>query len=185
MTAHNSNVFLHAADPLGQDAMRLLREMRAEALSRYGDAIDAAAPPPSNDPLVPRSEFLIATIDDKAVGCAALRPMDTETAEIRRMYVAPAFRRRGVARCLLEELERRAVEFGYLIVRLETGNRQAEAVALYESRGFRRIAPYGCHVGDPLSICFEKRVATTWDVSRRPYPPNAIDAGDLQGALGG
>ena len=76
------------------------------------------------------------------------------------MYVAPSVRRRGLARRLLAELEEKAIKLGYAIVRLETGNRQPEAIALYESCGFRRIAPYGSHVDDPLSICFEKRVAT-------------------------
>jgi hypothetical protein len=60
---------------------------------------------------------------------------------------------------LLAELEAKAASFGYTVVRLETGNRQPEAIALYESCGYRRIAPYGCHKDDPLSICFEKRVS--------------------------
>jgi GNAT superfamily N-acetyltransferase len=133
--------------------------MRAEAVSRYADVIDVAAPLPANDPLVPRSAFLIARLDGRAVGCAALRPVDTETAEVRRMYVASAVRRRGIAWSLLAELERRAIKFGYSIIRLETGDRQPEAAALYESFGFRRIPAYGSHVSDPLSLCFEKRVA--------------------------
>jgi GNAT superfamily N-acetyltransferase len=159
MTVHNSVVTLEAADPLGEDATRLLGVMRAEALSRYGDVINPAAPQPTNDPLVPRSVFLIARIDGQAVGCAALRPMDVATAEVRRMYVAIAVRRRGIGRGLLSELERKALSFGYRNLRLETGNRQTEAVALYESHGFGRIAPYGCHVDDALSICFEKRLS--------------------------
>lgn len=132
--------------------------MRTEALSRYRDIIDPSEPPPTNDLLVPRSTFLLVQLGGQAVGCAALRPLDAATAEVKRMYVVPQVRRRGIARCLLGELERRAVEFGYSLIRLETGNRQPEAVALYESFGFRRIAPYGRHVGDPMSICFEKRV---------------------------
>jgi GNAT superfamily N-acetyltransferase len=159
MTVCNSSITLHAADPRGEEATRLLQAMHAEALSRYGDLIEVSAPPPGNDPFVLRSAFLIARLDGQAIGCATLRPMDPETAEVRRVYVTPAARRRGVARSLLAELERRAVEFGYSILRLETGNRQPEAIALYESCGFRRISPYGSHVGDLLSICFEKTVA--------------------------
>ena len=142
-TNRDSNITLQAADPLGEDAKRLLGEMRAEALSRYSDIINPSAPPPANDPLVPRSAFLIARLDGQAVGCAALRPIDAETAEVRRMFVAAAVRRRGIGRRLLAELERRTAAFGYRILRLETGIRQPEAVALYESYGFRRIAPYG------------------------------------------
>ena len=154
----NSDVKIQTADPLGDEALRLLQEMRAEAVSRYPDVIDASEPPPTNDPLAPRSAFLLAQVNGRAIGCAALRPIDSETAEVRRMYVVRAVRRRGIARCMLAELERRAAEFGYRVIRLETGNRQSEAVALYESSGFRRIAPYGRHVGDALSICFEKGV---------------------------
>src|SRR5262245_24582368 len=139
MTTHTSVVTLQAADPLGEDATRLLGEMRAEALSRYSDVINPSAPPPTNDPLVPRSAFLFARRGGRAAGCAALRPMDAETAEVRRMYVAAAVRRRGIGRSLLGELERMAAGFGYHILRLETGDRQPEAVALYESYGFRRI----------------------------------------------
>ncbi len=72
------------------------------------------------------------------------------------MYVLRSVRRRGVGRRLLAELEARAAMFGFTALRLETGNRQPEAIALYESSGFQRIAPYGSHVDDPLSICFEK-----------------------------
>jgi GNAT superfamily N-acetyltransferase len=143
------------ADPLGSDALNLLRAMRAEALCRYADVLNPSAAV-VNDPLVPRSAFLIVRFDGEVVGCGALRPIDAETAEVRRMYVAPAVRRRGIARRMLGELERRAANFGYRVLRLETGNRQPEAISLYESYGFQRIAPYGKHANDPLSICFEK-----------------------------
>jgi GNAT superfamily N-acetyltransferase len=156
MTPQLSQVSLEAADPLGEDATRLLHDMRAEALRRYGDLLDRAAPPPTQLPVVPRSAFIIARLDNQPVGCAALRPLDAKTAEIRRMYVVAPARRRGVARSLLAELERRAAEFGYSLIQLETGNRQPEAIALYESCGYHRIPPYGSHVGDPVSVCFQK-----------------------------
>jgi putative acetyltransferase len=84
--------------------------------------------------------------------------MDEQCAEVRRMYVAPSLRRKGIGRQLLATLERIALQFGYSTLRLETGVRQAEAIALYESRGFYRIPAYGVHVDDPLSICFEKKL---------------------------
>lgn len=149
---------VEASDPLGREATQLLSEMTAEAVSRYKDVRDVSAPPPTNEPLVARSVFLIAWIGSMPVGCAALRPIELHIAEVRRMYVRPTFRRHGLARLLLEELEARAAVFGFRTLRLETGNRQPEAIALYESAGFRRIPPYGHYVGDPLSICFEKGV---------------------------
>ena len=154
----NSKLFLEDADPLGSDASLLLSEMRTEAIHRYGDLLDPSAPAPVNEPAVAGSAFLIARVDGHPIGCGALRPMEGKVAEVKRMYVADPFRQRGIGRWLLAELERRAVRFGYKILRLETGNRQPEAISLYESHGFRRIAPYGCHVNDPVSICFEKKL---------------------------
>jgi GNAT superfamily N-acetyltransferase len=158
MKGLGATVSIRADDPLGTEAQCLLEQMIAEARERYGDVIAPSAPAPRNEPITARSVFLIARIGDEPVGCGALRPLDDITAEVRRMYVTPSARRRGIGRRLLRELERTAAEFGYRVVRLETGNRQPEAVALYEGFGFRRIAPYGPHVSDPLSICFEKRL---------------------------
>src|SRR5262245_50073835 len=128
-----ARIFLEDADPLGGDAVQLQQEMRAEALHRYGDLLNGSAPPPPFEPPVPWSAFLIARVDGQAVGCAALWPMKKEVAEIQRVFVAGPFRRRGIARRLLVELERRAVAFGYRALRLATGVRQPEAIALYES----------------------------------------------------
>src|SRR5262245_7559186 len=141
--------------------------MRAEALCRYGDLLAGSAPPPPFEPLVPWSAFLIARADGQAVGCAGLWPMEAGVAEIQRVFVAAPFRRRGIARRLLVELERRALGFGFQAIRLATGIRQPEAIALYESLGFRRIASYGCHTDDRVDICFEKRVTKTGTVP--PY----------------
>ena len=156
ITKESSNITLEEADPLSEEALHLLGEMRAEALRRYGDVIGLAAPAPTNVPLAPRSVFFLARLNAAAVGCAALRPMGEKIAEVRRMYVVSSARRRGIGRLLLAAVERAASRFGYHALWLETGNRQPEAIALYESCGFHRIAPYGAHVGDPLSLCFEK-----------------------------
>jgi putative acetyltransferase len=74
------------------------------------------------------------------------------------MFVTLAARRCGLARVILAELEQRAHNLGYTVLRLETGNRQLPAMALYESFGFKRIPPFGEYVNDPTSVCFEKLV---------------------------
>ena len=74
------------------------------------------------------------------------------------MFVTSTARRKGLARAILQELEIRAAAFGYATMRLETGNRQLSAMALYETLGFRRIEPFGEYVNDSLSVCFEKMV---------------------------
>lgn len=88
----------------------------------------------------------------------ALRPIDERTAEVRRMYVLPLHRRFGVARLILAELERRALDFGYRVLRLETGFRQHAALRLYDACGFKRIDAFAPYTHDPTSVCFEKSI---------------------------
>ena len=106
----------------------------------------------------PRGVFLVACADDGPVGCGGIRDHADGIAELKRMYVVPAARRTGVARGLLAELEGRAVALGYTRIRLETGVRQPEAIALYESCGYAPIERYGHYRASPLSRCFEKEL---------------------------
>jgi GNAT superfamily N-acetyltransferase len=78
--------------------------------------------------------------------------------EIKRMYVEPEARGKGVGRTILRALQQCARESGYSALRLETGARQPEAIALYESEGYLPIEPYGCYRDSPLSRCFEKHL---------------------------
>ena len=165
MTNPGTQVSIESVDPLGEEAGQLLRELRAEALRRYGDLLNSPGAPPANQPAVSWSAYLIARLGGQPVGCAALAPLDEVTAEVRRVYVVASVRRRGIARLLIAGLERRAAELGYRTLRLATGIRQPEAIALYESYGFRRIPPFGVHIGDPVNICFEKQVGGGGDLA--------------------
>jgi len=113
---------------------------------------------PTNPPRQERAAYFVAFLAGTPVGCGALRPLNGATAEVRRMYVLQAYRRSGVARALLAHLQRTASALHYTVLRIETGNRQLSAMALYESSGFRRIAPFGEHANDPTSVCYEKRL---------------------------
>lgn len=84
-----------------------------------------------------------------------LRPLD---AEIKRMWVDPAHRRRGFAVALLEELERTAAAAGCRRTVLETGTRQPEAEALYRRQGYRPIPNFGVHRDEPDSTCFAREL---------------------------
>ncbi len=152
-------IHVQKASPNSEAASELIGELSADLARRYSDMGDDGSGSFSpNDAAVPRSAFVVARLDGRPVGCGALRPMDDEAAEVKRMYVAESARRRGVARRILEELERAAAEFCYRFVRLETGLRQPEAIALYERCGFQRIPPFGKYVDNPMSVCFEKQV---------------------------
>lgn len=146
------------ADPQGADAMGLLREAAIEARQLYPELFAPGAPWPVNPPTPHRGVYLVAYVDDQPVACGALRPLDAHAVEVRRMFVTHGARRRGMAQAMLAELEKRAVAFGYRVMRLETGKRQASAMALYEKLGFRRIPPFGAYANDPVSVCFEKRI---------------------------
>ncbi len=81
------------------------------------------------------------------------------TAEVKRMYVVPAARARGLARQVLAHLERSAAEAGAEAMVLETGTEQPEAIALYESSGYTPTAPFGMYKDSPLNRCFAKPLA--------------------------
>jgi putative acetyltransferase len=105
-----------------------------------------------------RGGFLIAWAGAEPVGCGAIRRLDAVTAEIKRMYVVPAFRGYKVGSQILAALETMAREIGCTRLVLETGDRQGAALRLYESAGFERTPPYGEYVASPLSVCLAKEL---------------------------
>ena len=100
--------------------------------------------------------LLVARVGGEPVGCGALRRLDPATGEVKRMYVAPAARGTGVGARILDELERHARSLGIRRLVLETGERQASAVRLYERAGFARIPCFGEYAAAPLSLCMGK-----------------------------
>jgi putative acetyltransferase len=91
-------------------------------------------------------------------GCGCFRYFEPETIEIKRMYVKPEYRGRGLSRLILAELEKWAVELGYVKSVLETGNLQAEAIQLYHRFGYTEIPNYGNYEGTVTSICMSKKL---------------------------
>ncbi len=101
---------------------------------------------------------IIAYQNEEPVGCGAIKEMESGSMEVKRMYVLPEHRGRGIATIVLKELERWAKELNYERCVLETGKRQPEAIQLYVKNGYQQISNYGQYEGIENSVCFEKRL---------------------------
>lgn len=101
---------------------------------------------------------IVAYLNDVAVGCGALRPFDKETMEVKRMFTLVDYRGKGVASQILTELESWSLELDYKKCVLETGIRQAEAIALYEKNGYKLIPCYEPYLNVENSKCFGKEL---------------------------
>lgn len=129
----------------------------AELSARYGEP----DPEPSSirDPSAfsaPTGAFVMMRVAGEAAGCGGICRYDAATAELKAIYVAPVHRGHGYSHLLVQALEDRAVALGYRAVRLETGDAQPEAIALYTTLGYTPIEPYGVYRDSPRSICFER-----------------------------
>ena len=100
--------------------------------------------------------FVVAYFANIAVGCGAVKVIDNHYGEIKRVYVLPSARGKGIAKAVMIYLENSIVTKGIKIARLETGIHQMEAIGLYEKLGYKRIAPFGKYTHDPLSVFMEK-----------------------------
>jgi len=138
----------------------LIRALNAELSQRYPEEganhfrLDAEEIAPGSGAL------FVAYIDDQAIGCGAVRAIEYGAAEIKRMYVSPEMRGRGVGKTILAALEKEALSLGATRLVLETGSRQPEALALYQRAGFNLIPAFGEYVGCVLSVCLEKRLTS-------------------------
>jgi GNAT superfamily N-acetyltransferase len=101
---------------------------------------------------------VVAYENEKPLGCGAIKEYDADTMEVKRMYVLPESRNKGIAGAILSELERWAEELSYKKCILETGKKQPEAIALYIKHGYRAIPNYGQYAGVENSLCFDKAI---------------------------
>jgi putative acetyltransferase len=136
-------------------------------LKASDDFLGALYPPESNhlstpdDLAQPHVRFLGYQDDLNVVGCVAVRIMEDTTGpygEIKRLFVLPDFRGRGISKVLIEALEAHLIDKDIGLVRLETGIYQPEALGLYRQRGYVERAPYGSYTEDPFSVFMEKKL---------------------------
>lgn len=147
------------AEPLdGPSGARLVEQVQREYVRRYGGRDET--PVSAGEFAPPRGTFLVAYVDGHPVACGGLRLVGSGLAEVKRMYVEPASRGRGLARQVLAALEDVARVAGATTVRLETGVAQPEAMALYASSGYTPVETYGHYRRSPSSRCYAKRLAS-------------------------
>jgi putative acetyltransferase len=101
---------------------------------------------------------VVCFADDLPVGCGAFKEYDETSVEIKRMFVQPVFRGKGIAGTILKELELWAAEINYSVAVLETGKRQPEAIALYQKTGYTIIPNFGQYENVENSVCMKKGI---------------------------
>jgi GNAT superfamily N-acetyltransferase len=143
------------ADPLAQ---QLIERVQQEYVVRYGGRDAAVVDPAEFSP--PLGLFLVAEVGGVAAGCGGWRAHEDGVVELKRMYVEPAFRRRGIAALLLAELESTAAAAGHRRLLLNSGDRQPEALALYAGAGYTPVAGYGVYADAPGAVFLGKDLPT-------------------------
>jgi GNAT superfamily N-acetyltransferase len=148
-----------AAEPFDStDAQRLIAALDAHLASRYS-AEQRFGPNLRPQQIAPGlGTFVIARAEGRAVGCGAVRRLDEMSAEVKRMYVEPELRGRGIAKLILDHLEAAALVMGIRRLVLETGINQAEAIGLYRRMGFDPVRCWGEYADVLTSVCFEKGI---------------------------
>ena len=142
----------HADHP---EVARLVRDLVVEMAARYGDDPDDIKAPD------PEARWLLLLEDDgTAIGCGAVQLLSwtvpgagADLGEIKRVYVVPTARGRGLSRAMMAALLDLAAADEYRQLWLETGTEQPEAIELYRSSGWTRIANYGQYAEDERSVC--------------------------------
>jgi GNAT superfamily N-acetyltransferase len=132
-----------------QVARRLIAELMADLEARYGGPDGTPIAAVEFDP--PDGGFFVAYVEGEPAGCGAWRSyaQSGHVAEVKRVYVSQRARGLGVARLIMTTLENDARAHGRTRMILETGTRQPEAIALYASLGYERIADFGHYRDEP------------------------------------
>ncbi|MGY1700070.1 GNAT family N-acetyltransferase [Geodermatophilus sp. SYSU D00766] len=158
-------------DPVARD---LVARVQQEYVDRYGGPDGAAVDPAEFVP--PAGLFLVAEVDGRPAGCGAWRrhtddgdDVGAGVVEVKRVYVVPGSRRLGLAQVLVRALEDSARAAGYRSVVLNSGDRQPEALALYEAMGYRPVPGYGIYAEAPGAVFLGRDLAGPGEEEERPW----------------
>ncbi|MDX1520975.1 MAG: GNAT family N-acetyltransferase [Anaerolineae bacterium] len=156
MTNASEHFTIIIEDPKSLTITNLIDELDNELMDRY---------PASSVHILDLSRitaetgvFVVAYLDEQPIGCGAVCRLAEGVGEIKRVYVKPAARGQGISKAIMDRLESEALRLKFHTLRLETGDRQPESLGLYEKIGYRCIPNFGEYIGDPHSICMEKKL---------------------------
>ncbi|UYW02321.1 GNAT family N-acetyltransferase [Flavobacterium agricola] len=135
--------------------LQLIKKLDIDLAEKDGDEAPFFAALNTQDAI---HHVLVAYQNNEPVGCGAFKIYDTETVEIKRMFVEPKMRGMGIATNILNELQAWAQSLTYSSCILETGIKMKAAIALYQANGFQVIANYGPYVHVATSICFKRAI---------------------------
>ncbi|WP_428328148.1 GNAT family N-acetyltransferase [Mucilaginibacter sp.] len=152
---NNDNLTLIRTDSENVDFIALVALLDKDLLDRNGDQQDFYGQFNKLDQI---KNVVLAYIGNIPAGCGAFKQYDTHTLEIKRMFVADAYRGRGVAKAIINELETWARELNYNTSVLETSKAQLEAIGLYLKHGFEITENYGQYKGIENSLCMRKAI---------------------------
>lgn len=143
--------------PNASDAVELIGELDAHlmahpypAQSRHAYSVEKL--------LLERVVFFVTRYEGQLAGCGGIKMFGSEYGEVKRMFVRPEFRGKGLGKAMLRHLAEYARSNDAKLLRLETGIYEVEAIGLYERFGFQRRAPFGEYFEDPLSVYFEMNI---------------------------
>jgi len=146
-------ITLKRTDSSDTDFRLLINELDADLRQRNGDVMDIYD---GHNVIEQIDTVVIAYLEDRPAGCGCFKNYSGDTVEIKRMYVRPGARGKGISRMILTELENWAKSLGFRYVVLETGTKQQEALGLYNRAGYSNIPSYPPYIDLPDSICFKK-----------------------------
>jgi putative acetyltransferase len=133
----------------------LVKRLDEDLAGRYGELQKSYA---AYNQIENIKDVVVIYSDGTPAACGAFKEFSSDTVEMKRVFVPAEYRRQGLARLVMRELEALAGENGYRYAVLETGVKQVEAIGLYQSIGYETIANYAQYAGNANSVCMKKEI---------------------------
>jgi N-acetylglutamate synthase-like GNAT family acetyltransferase len=148
----SENILIQTADPNDEKVQKIIDELSANLFARFGsDGKNSFIDWQINNP---KFVFVIAEIENEIVGCGAIRPIEENIGEVKRMY--SKFSGKKIGQSILDFLEEKAKTIGFKELVLETRVKNNQATQFYQKQGYKVTPNYGKYIDRPEAICFRK-----------------------------